>query len=104
MLPYARLVADDRVRISAAHGRLIVAAPETIQGVMEVHSLGLRSFAFEPVAVAGWIVDLAATDAARMPEKMSTELLGVTIPRLPVGAREDPFPIVIAALTTSLKG
>ncbi len=104
MLPYARLVADDRIRISAAHGRLLVAAPQAIQGIMEVHGLGIRSFEFEPVAVAGWIVDLAAADAARMPEKKSAELLGIAIPRLPVGANEDPFPVLLAALTTMPKG
>ena len=104
LLPFARLVADDRIRISAAHGRLLVSAPETIEGMIEVHGLGIRAAECERIAVAGWIVDLAAKDAARMPELMRTEILGVTIPRLPVAAGQDPLPILLAALTTAPKG
>jgi serine kinase of HPr protein (carbohydrate metabolism regulator) len=104
LLPFARLVADDRIRISAAHGRLLVSAPETIEGMIEVHGLGIRTAACERIAVAGWIVDLAAKDAARMPEFARTEILGVTLPRLPVAAGQDPLPILLAALTTAPKG
>jgi serine kinase of HPr protein (carbohydrate metabolism regulator) len=104
LLPFARLVADDRIRISAAHGRLLVSAPETIKGMIEVHGLGIRAAGCERIAVAGWIVDLAAKDAARMPKLMRTEILGVAIPRLPVAAGQDPLPILLAALTTAPKG
>lgn len=104
LLPYAKLVADDRIKISAAHGRLVVSAPETISGMIEVHGLGIRAADCERIALAGWIVDLSAKDAARMPELSSAEILGVTIPRLPVGAGQDPLPILLAALTTAPKG
>ena len=104
ILPYAKLVADDRIKIFAAHGRLVVSAPETISGMIEVHGLGIRTADCERIALAGWIVDLAAKDAARMPELSSAEILGVTIPRLPVGAGHDPLPILLAALTTAPKG
>ena len=104
LLPYAKLVADDRIKISAAHGRLVVSAPETISGMIEVHGLGIRAVDCEPMAVARWIVDLAAKDAARMPELSSAGILGVTIPRLPVGAGQEPLPILLAALTTAPKG
>ncbi|HVT54566.1 MAG TPA: HPr kinase/phosphatase C-terminal domain-containing protein [Xanthobacteraceae bacterium] len=103
-LSFARLVADDRIRISAAHGRLLVAAPETIEGMIEVHGLGIRAAECERMAVAGWIVDLAAKDAERMPELARTEILGVTIPRLPVAAGQDPLPILLAALFTAPMG
>jgi serine kinase of HPr protein (carbohydrate metabolism regulator) len=104
LLPFARLVADDRIRISAAHGRLLVSVPEAIEGMIEVHGLGIRAVECERIAVAGWIVDLAAKDAARMPEFARTEILGVTLPRLPVAAGQDPLPILLAALTTAPKG
>jgi serine kinase of HPr protein (carbohydrate metabolism regulator) len=104
LLPFARLVADDRIRISAAHGRILVSAPEAIEGMIEVHGLGIRAAECERIAVAGWIVDLAAKDAARMPKLMRTEILGVAIPRLPVAAGQDPLPILLAALTTAPKG
>jgi serine kinase of HPr protein (carbohydrate metabolism regulator) len=104
LLPYAKLVADDRIRISAAHERLVVSAPETISGMIEVHGLGIRAADCEPMALAGWVIDLAAKDAARMSELSSAEILGVTIPRLAAGAGQDPLPILLAALTTAPKG
>ena len=36
LLPFARLVADDRVILSAHHGRLLVQAPEAIAGPTKV--------------------------------------------------------------------
>jgi HPr kinase/phosphorylase len=46
------------------------------------------------------VVDLAATDAERIPAPaaLRTELLGVTLPRLPVAAGSDPLPVVLQAL------
>jgi serine kinase of HPr protein (carbohydrate metabolism regulator) len=65
-LRFARLVADDRVEIEAARGRLLARAPIPLAGLIEVRGLGIRRVAFEPVAVVGWIVDLAAPgDPAR---------------------------------------
>jgi serine kinase of HPr protein (carbohydrate metabolism regulator) len=104
LLPYAKLVADDRVKIAAAHGRLVVSAPEAIRGMMEVHGLGIRASACEPLAVASLVVDLAAEDAARMPENMSARLLDIPLPRLPIGAAMEPLPILLAALSTAPKG
>ncbi len=104
VLPYVRLVADDRVKIMATHGRLVVAAPDPIRGMMEVHGLGIRATDCERLAVAGLIVDLAADDAARMPENMSAKLLDISLPRLPIGAAMEPLPILLAALSTAPKG
>ena len=67
VLRYARLVADDRVRIFAAGDRLLAAAPETTQSMIEVRGLGIRRVDCEPLALVGFIVDLAATDGARLP-------------------------------------
>jgi serine kinase of HPr protein (carbohydrate metabolism regulator) len=104
LLPYARLVADDRVKIMATHGRLVVSVPEAIRGMIEVHGLGIRASACEPLAVVGLVVDLAANDAARMPENMTARLLDISLPRLPIGATMEPLPIVLAALSTAPKG
>lgn len=104
LLPYARLVADDRVKIAAAHDRLVVSVPEAIRGMIEVHGLGIRAADCEPLAVAGLVVDLAALDAARMPENMTARLLDILLPRLPIGATMEPLPIVLAALSTAPKG
>lgn len=100
---YARLVADDRVRIFAAGGRLLAAAPETIRGLIEVRGLGVRRLDCEPLALVGLVVDLAAADGARLPEAGAgeVEILGVKLPRLAVAAGEDAFPLVIARLSTT---
>lgn len=99
-LLFARLVADDRVALSAVHGRLIAAAPKPIEGMIELRGTGIRCVPFEPYAAVGLVVDLAAGDAERVPAPaaLRTEILGVTLPRLPVAADSDPMPLVLKAL------
>lgn len=105
ILSYARLVADDRVKIFFAHGRLLAAAPEPIHGMIEARGLGIRHVDCEPLAAVGLVVDLAAEDGARMPEANAreTKILGVKVPRLPVKKGEAAFPLLLAALTTTEK-
>jgi serine kinase of HPr protein (carbohydrate metabolism regulator) len=102
ILRYAQLVADDRVRIFVASGRLLAAAPDTIRGMIEMRGLGVRRVDCEPLALVGFIVDLGAADGARLPEARAgeTEILGVKIPRLAVAAGEAAFPLVIAGLSS----
>jgi serine kinase of HPr protein (carbohydrate metabolism regulator) len=101
-LPFARLVADDRVEIEAAHGHLLARAPTSLAGLIEVRGLGIRQLAFEPIAVIGWIVDLAAADAERLPSPAATaEIAGIALPRLAIPPGADPLPIVLAALRTT---
>ncbi|HEX2216309.1 MAG TPA: serine kinase [Xanthobacteraceae bacterium] len=101
-LPFANLVADDRVHIFAAGGRLLAKPPENLAGLLEVHGLGIRRLPHEPLAVVGWVVDLGA-DAERMPAAAGcqTELLGVTLPRFAFPPCADPLPVLLAALRTS---
>lgn len=105
ILSYARLVADDRVKIFTGHGRLLAAAPDAILGMIEARGLGIRRVDCEPLAAVGLIVDLAAEDGARMPEANAreTKILGVKVPRLPVKKGEAAFPLLLAALTTTEK-
>jgi HPr kinase/phosphorylase len=105
ILPYARLVADDRVKLFSAHGRLLAAVPEAIFSMIEARGLGIRRIDCEPLAMIGLIVDLAADDGARIPEANAceTEILGVKVPRLPVKKGEAAFPLLLAALTTTEK-
>jgi HPr kinase/phosphorylase len=103
LLPFARLVADDRTHIDAVHGRLLVRAPASLQGLIEVRGVGLRRMPFEPVAVAGRVVDLAAPDADRLPppEAETVMIAGLPLARLAVAAGVEPLPLVLAALRTS---
>jgi HPr kinase/phosphorylase len=101
-LPFARLVADDRAEVEAAHGRLLVRPPQALAGQIEVRGLGVRRLAHEPVAVVGLLVDLAAPDAGRMPEPaaQTRTIEGITLPRLAVAAGLSPLPLVQSYLRT----
>lgn len=103
LLPFALLVADDRVQLAAAHGRLIARAPAAIAGKIEVRGFGIRTVDYESLALVGLAVDLAAEDAARMPEEAArrVEISGVSLSRLPVAAGENALPPVLAALSTT---
>jgi serine kinase of HPr protein (carbohydrate metabolism regulator) len=106
LVPFARLVGDDRVHVEAAHGRLLVRPAATLAGLIEVRGLGLRRLPYEPIAVVGLAVDLAAEDAARLPQPESgrTEIVGVSLLRLSVASSADPLGQVIAALRTADSG
>jgi HPr kinase/phosphorylase len=103
LVRFARLVADDRVYLEAAHGRLLARPADALAGLLEVRSLGITRAPFEPVAVIGLVVDLAATDAHRMPTPADAEttVLGVTLRRLAIPADCDPLLSVIVALRSS---
>jgi serine kinase of HPr protein (carbohydrate metabolism regulator) len=99
-LRFARLVGDDRLHLKSVHGRLLVRPAAELAGLIEVHGLGIRGLPYEPVAAVGWIVDLAATDAERLPraEQRATIVESVSLPRLPVAAAADPTPLLLALL------
>jgi serine kinase of HPr protein (carbohydrate metabolism regulator) len=106
LLPFARLVADDRAHIEVGHvevghveagqvkaaqagatnGQLLVRPASALAGLIEIRGLGIRRLPYEPLAAVGLIVDLAAADADRMPggESMAVTLAGIALPRLPV--------------------
>jgi serine kinase of HPr protein (carbohydrate metabolism regulator) len=97
---FARLVADDRVELTASHGRLLLQPPPTLAGLIEVRGLGVRRVAFEAIAVAGLVVDLAAADGERMPASSArfAEINGIRLPRLPVSAGADALTAVLATM------
>jgi HPr kinase/phosphorylase len=101
-LPFARLVGDDRVHVEAAGGRVLVRPVPALAGLIEARGLGIRRLAFEPVATVGFVVDLAAEDADRVPapEATEAEIAGVRLPRLPVASGIDVLPLVLAWLRT----
>jgi serine kinase of HPr protein (carbohydrate metabolism regulator) len=98
-LPFARLVADDRTLLTAGHGRLLVRPPPPLAGLLEIRGVGLLRLPYEPVAVVGWVVDLAAADAARMPEMTAAATLaGISVPRLAVPSGVPPLPMLLAVI------
>ncbi len=103
LLPFARLVADDRTHVEAVNDRLLVSPAEQLRGLIEVRGFGIRHLPFEPLAVAGWVVDLSAPDADRLPqpEAETATIAGVRLARLAVAAGGDPLPLVLGALRTN---
>jgi HPr kinase/phosphorylase len=102
-LPFTRLVGDDRVRLEVAHGQLLVRPAEALMGLVEARGLGLMLVHYEASAVVGLAIDLAATDAERLPEAASrrTEIQGVELPRLAVASGAPALPAVLAFINSS---
>jgi serine kinase of HPr protein (carbohydrate metabolism regulator) len=103
LLPFTRLVGDDRLQVIGQSGRLLVRPAQALSGLIEIHGLGIRKLPFEPIAVVGWVVDLTASDAARLPaaEAAIASIAGVKVTRLPVAAGMAALPMVLAALSTT---
>jgi len=90
----ARLVADDQSELCREGDTIIVRAPATIAGLIEVRGVGimrLDALAEAPVAL---IVDLVLSEAIeRLPARLSETVLGLTLPRITV----TPFDASAAA-------
>ena len=101
-LRFARLVADDRAQVEAVHGRVLVRPAAALSGLLEMRGLGIDRLQAEPVAAVGWVVDLAAEDAARLPAKEAQEAVieGVRLPRLAVPSGQEALSLVLALLRT----
>jgi HPr kinase/phosphorylase len=99
-LPFARLVADDRVHHEVQAGRLLVRPAPELAGMIEIRGLGIRRLAFEPVAAVAMVIDLGAEDAARHPGPAAgkTVISGVSLARLGVAAGLPALPLVLALI------
>jgi serine kinase of HPr protein (carbohydrate metabolism regulator) len=93
---FARLIGDDRVHLHQVAGQLLVRPSLTLAGQIEIRGLGILTVPFEPVALVGLVVDLAAADAERLPEPDFVTLEGVHLPRLAVAEGTDPLPLLDA--------
>jgi HPr kinase/phosphorylase len=103
LIPFARLVGDDRVELAACHGRLLARPAQALAGLIEVRGLGIRRLDHEPVAVIGLVVDLARSETERLPGPADLEVAvsGIMLPRLAIGPGMDPLPAVLARLLTA---
>ncbi len=98
---FARLVGDDRVHLRASHRRLLVRPADTLAGLIELRGVGILRCDYEPCAVVGLVVDLAAADAERLRAHGEAIVVeGVTLPRLAVAPGVAGLPLVLAMLTS----
>lgn len=103
LLPKVTLIGDDRVHLSERDGVLRVAPVTELAGMIEIRGLGIRRCDHIQEAEVGVVVDLAAPDAARLPDPqaLKTDLRGIELPRIPVARDWNPLPLVLAFLTTT---
>ena len=80
-----RLVADDRVLLWAADGRLWGRAPDTLRGLIEVR--GVDVLRVEPVAFCEVALLARLRTPERIPADTTETILGVAVPLLAA----DPF-------------
>jgi HPr kinase/phosphorylase len=105
-LRFARLVADDRVHLTTAGGRLLARAADQLAGLLEVRGVGLLRLPYEACAVVGLIIDLDAKDARRLPDPEQRRAIveGIPLPRLAVASGAAPLPAVISLLNSPEDG
>ncbi|MDJ1160147.1 HPr kinase/phosphatase C-terminal domain-containing protein [Chelatococcus sp. SYSU_G07232] len=97
---FARLVADDRVRLFPG-GRRIVARPvPAIAGMFELRGVGIVRMPYEAAAVLRLVVDCLTALPERMPEEedMVTDVEGIVLPRLAVRVDENAHGLVMSYL------
>lgn len=84
----SRLVADDRVDVEPGGRGLLMRAPPALAGRIELRGRGIIARPFVSPAPVDLVVDLV-DDLVRMLEEaaLTTDLLGVTLPRCPVPRR-----------------
>ncbi len=98
-----RLVADDRVIVWPSGGRLWGRAPEVLQGLLEVRTVGVMAVASLAFAQIVQVIDCAAEDRSleRTPAPTSTLLCGVDLPIIALEAHGCTAPDKVMAFCCS---
>lgn len=103
----AALVADDRVALIAANGRLLASVPAEIAGLMEIRGQGVVRRDWVSPVVVDLVVDLAPPDACpRMrlgDDDQHATVAGIVLPRVfvPVGATDAHLRVRAALAATA---
>jgi HPr kinase/phosphorylase len=84
---FARLLADDRVRLFSEHGRIVARPHPSIAGKLEVRGIGIVAQEHVPAAVIRLCVDCDALPLDRLPgrDQMYVIIAGVTVRRIVAG-------------------
>ncbi len=91
--PPVRLVADDRVRLTRAGGRLVARGHPQITGKLEMRGLGIVSQELLDAVVLRLIVDLIEERPPRLPDPsdLHVVILGERLPRLRLDSSAEPL-------------
>jgi serine kinase of HPr protein (carbohydrate metabolism regulator) len=101
----ALLVADDRVVVMAANGRLLADVPAPIAGLIELRGVGLLRRPFVAPVVIRLVVDLVPAEAvSRLPEAADarTEIEGIALKRLALPIDADGAVLKLRAALAGL--
>ena len=85
-----RLVADDRVELFTAEGRLFGAPPAPLAGLIEVRGVGVLTV--DPVPVAEVALVVRCGTAERIPDADHVDILGVAVAALTLSPLEASAP------------
>jgi RNase adaptor protein for sRNA GlmZ degradation len=84
----AHLVADDQCELRREHDRILVGAPPTIAGLIEVRGVGILRMTAEDRVPLALVADLVpGTSVERLPDERAETLLGIAVPIVAL----DPF-------------
>jgi len=102
-IPATTLIGDDRLILSINDGMVYAQGVPELAGMIEIYGLGIRKCEFTRGGTVGLVVDLAASDAERLPppKAMKTIVSGQELPRIPVASGHNPVPLVVGFLTTT---
>ncbi len=101
----ASLVSDDYCEVEVSGGEVVLHAPETIAGRMEVRGLGILRTPHRAEARLGLIVDLVEGDVIdRLPEKTSERMSGVQVAWMQVDPRHASADAKIRLVAEALAG
>lgn len=88
-LPVA-LICDDQALLKNSDGVLHARAPDSISGLVELAGYGIRKIANKPECSIHLVAQLVGEEAVdRMPDAVTTKLLGVDLPMLKLPQRHE---------------
>jgi HPr kinase/phosphorylase len=82
-----RLVADDRLVVERRGRQLIARPPAALAGLIEARGLGIMRIEHCPSVPLRLIVELGKARSARLPERRTSDLLGVALPCIRLDAQ-----------------
>jgi HPr kinase/phosphorylase len=103
----ADLVADDQALLRRGGERVVVSAPETIAGMIEVRGIGIVRIGAVAGAPLALIVDLLPSgEIERLPEPRFEAVLGIAVPLIALapfeGSAAAKLRLILRALATGL--
>lgn len=85
----ALLVSDDRIDLSMRDSALVMSAPDSIAGLIELRGRGIIKRPFAQTSSLNLVIDLVAEQVRFLEEDaLTTKLLGVSVARCPVPHRD----------------